>query len=210
VSARAARIIFSVLFLTAVYAILRYNVFKGVEWTHFPLYVMNKIFSFTGFILLVLSFALEPVSNKTRRQLLEVRKYLGRTGFLFIIIHVLMSLLLLRPETYGDFFAEDRTLSMIGEWSMLLGALAIATYLILFNGSAHPEEAGPFHRFIRSPAFLFIALIFSSLHITIMGFKGWLVPAEWPAGMPPITMASIFIFLSGLFVFIIGKLNSKN
>jgi hypothetical protein len=35
-----------------------------VEWSHFPLFIMNKIVPFSGFILLVASFALEPVCRK--------------------------------------------------------------------------------------------------------------------------------------------------
>ncbi len=55
------RIIIIVIVFAALYAILRYHIFKGVEWSHFPLFIMNKILFFSGFILLVASLALEPV-----------------------------------------------------------------------------------------------------------------------------------------------------
>ncbi len=75
----ANRIISIAIVFTAVYAILRYNIFKGVEWTHFPLYIMNKILAFSGFLLLVLSLALEPAYRKQGAAWFATRKFLSRT-----------------------------------------------------------------------------------------------------------------------------------
>ena len=32
------------------YAVLRYNVFKGVEWMHLPLYIINKSVALAGIL----------------------------------------------------------------------------------------------------------------------------------------------------------------
>jgi hypothetical protein len=64
----------------ALYATLRYHIFKGVEWSHSPLFIMNKILAFSGFILLVVGLALEPVYRKQGATWLVTRKFLGRTG----------------------------------------------------------------------------------------------------------------------------------
>jgi len=76
----ASRIIIIVILFTAVYATLRYHIFKGVEWSHFPLFIMNKILAFSGFILLVASLALEPLYRKQDEAWFTTRKFLGRTG----------------------------------------------------------------------------------------------------------------------------------
>jgi len=201
-------IIFVILFST-IYAILRYHVFKGVEWSHFPLYIMNKILAFSGFILLVASLALEPVYRKHGAAWFTMRKFLGRTGMVLIIIHILVSFLLFRPEIYDKFFNTDGTLNGIGEWSMLMGALGISAYLIMHNTFSKPEEGNGFQKMVMSPAFGVTALTLSALHVAIMGFEGWLTPREWHGGMPSITLVSVSIFVIGLIVFLVGQEKSN-
>jgi hypothetical protein len=52
---------------------MRYPVFKGLGWSHFPLFIMNNI-------LFVTSLALEPVSRKKGSDGFVTRKFLGLTG----------------------------------------------------------------------------------------------------------------------------------
>ena len=203
------RIVSMVIIFSALYAILRYNVFKGVELTHFPLYIMNKIFSFSGFILLVSGFGLEPFYRKLGPAWFEMRKYLGKTGFVLIIMHIIMSFLLFRPEIYSKFFSGDGTLSAIGEWSMLFGTLGIAAYIIMHSSFSHMSEVNTYHKIIRSPAFGIAALLLSALHVAIMGYKGWLTPHEWYGGMPSITMISILVFIAGVTIFLAGQIKRQ-
>jgi len=204
----ARRIIIIVILFSAVYAILRYHIFKGVEWSHFPLFIMNKILAFSGFILLVVSLALEPVYRKQGAAWLTTRKFLGRTGMVLIIIHILVSFLLFRPEVYDKFFTADGTINAIGEWSMLMGALGIAAYLIMHNTFSKPEEGNAFQKMVMSPAFGITALALSALHVGIMGFEGWLTPREWHGGMPSISLVSVSVFVVGLIVFLTGSKKS--
>ena len=201
----ARRIIIIVVLFTALYAIMRYHIFKGVEWSHFPLFIMNKILAFSGFILLVVSLALEPFCRKQGAAWITTRKFLGRTGMVLIIIHIIISFLLFRPEVYDKFFTGDGTINAIGEWSMLLGSLGIAAYLIMHNTFLKPEEENGFQKMVMSPAFGITALTFSALHVTIMGFEGWLTPREWPGGMPSITLVSVSVFVIGIIVFLAGQ-----
>jgi hypothetical protein len=203
---RTARwIIIIVILFTAVYAILRYHIFKGVEWSHFPLFIMNKIFSFSGFIILVTSLALEPFNRKRAAAWFTTRRFLGRTGMVLIIIHIMISFLLFRPDVYEKFFAADGTISPIGEWSMLMGALGIAAYIIMTNAFTKPEEGNGFQQMVMSPAFGFMALTLSALHVAIMGFEGWLTPREWPGGLPSITLLSVSVYLIGIILFLVGQ-----
>jgi hypothetical protein len=193
----------------AFYATLRYHVFKGVAWSHFPLFIMNKILSFAGFILLVASVALEPAYRKQGAAWMVTRKFLGRTGLVLIIIHILVSFLLFRPEIYDKFFAPDGALNAVGEWSMLMGALGMAAYLIMHNTFSKPEEGNGFQKGVMTPAFGIAALSLSALHVAIMGFDGWLTPRDWPGGMPSITLVSVALFLMGMIVFLAGQLKTQ-
>ena len=194
----ARRIIIIVVLFTALYAIVRYHIFKGVEWSHFPLFIMNKILAFSGFILLVASFALEPVYRKRGTAWFVTRRFLGRTGMVLISIHIIISFLLFRPGVYDNFFAADGTINPIGEWSMLMGALGIVAYIVMHNTFIKPEEGNGFQKMVMSPAFGFTALTLSALHVAIMGFESWLTPRDWPGGMPSITLVSVSVFLIGI------------
>jgi DMSO/TMAO reductase YedYZ heme-binding membrane subunit len=204
----ARRIIIFVIVFSALYAILRYHIFKGVEWSHFPLFIMNKILAFSGFILLVASLALEPVYLKQGEAWFTTRKFLGRTGMVLIIIHILVSFLLFRPEVYDKFFTADGNLNTLAEWSMLMGALGIAAYLIMHNTFSKPEEGNGFQKMVMSPAFGIMALTLSALHVAIMGFEGWLTPREWHGSMPSISLLSVSVFVVGLIVFLTGQKKS--
>ena len=48
-------IIIAVFLFSLIYAVLRYNVFKGVPWIDFPTYVFNKVLSLSALILFVLN-----------------------------------------------------------------------------------------------------------------------------------------------------------
>jgi DMSO/TMAO reductase YedYZ heme-binding membrane subunit len=198
----ARRVIIIVIVFTALYVTLRYHIFKGVEWSHFQLFIMNKILAFSGFIFLVASLALEPVYRKQGASWFATRKFLGRTGMVLIIIHIIVSFLLFRPEIYDKFFRADGTLNAIGEWSMLMGTLGIAAYLIMHNTFTKPEEGNGFQKMVMSPAFGITALTLSALHVAIMGFEGWLTPREWHGGMPSISLVSLSVFLIGIIVFL--------
>jgi hypothetical protein len=76
----ASRIVIIAYLFTAVYATLRSHIFKGVEWSHLPLFIMNKILAFSGFILLVASLAPEPLYRKQGEAWFTTCKFPGRTG----------------------------------------------------------------------------------------------------------------------------------
>ena len=205
----ATRIILATILFASLYIILRYHVFKGVEWSHFPLYSMNKILSFSGFLLLVMSVGLGPIYKKKGQDWFVIRKFLGRTGMMLIVVHVIMSFLLFRPEVYDKFFSPDGTLNAMAEWSMLLGTLGIAAYLIMHNSFSNAEEGNRFQNRVRSPLFGMLALLLSALHIGIIGFSGWLTPGEWHGGMPSISLVSVAFFFIALVVFLIGQVRKS-
>ena len=201
----AARIIIITILFASLYTILRYHLFKGVDWSHFPLYSMNKILAFAGFLLLVMSVGMEPIYRKRGQEWFVIRKFVGRTGMMLIVVHIIMSFLLFRPEVYDKFFSPEGTLNAMAEWSMLMGSLGIAAYIIMHNSFSNAEEGNGFQRFVRSPLFGILALLFSALHLGIMGFSGWLTPMEWHGGMPSISLVSAAFFVIAMIMLLTGK-----
>ena len=96
------------------YANLRYVVFGPEGLAHIPLYIMNKALSWSGLFIIGLSKVL-------RRS--EISRMAGLIGAVLIGMHVVMSLLILRPEYLGKFFnsLDGMRMTWNGEFSMLFG-----------------------------------------------------------------------------------------
>ncbi len=199
-SKKALQIILVVFLFSLTYSILRYNVFGGVELKDFPLYVLNKCFSLTGFILLSITFALGParaLGADVPDPWLAARKETGIVAFIMILTHMICSLLLFGSGGYyGKFFVPDGGLSAIGSWAMLLGVLSFV-WLWLYNISfkVHQEGDESFIRLITSRGSLVFAGLLASGHLVVMGHRGWLQPEAWHGGLPPITMVGIAVFV---------------
>ena len=184
--------------LTAVYAILRYNVFKGVEWIHLPLYITNKVVSWSAVILIAASYLVGKRDTGPRQVVLV--KFLGLTGFWLAAMHIVMSLLMHSPHYYPKFFGEEK-LNLTGELSMLFGVLSIG-FLTVPAVTSLPQmkDSLGLRRWRRSQRIGYMALACTAGHLFVMGFQGWLKPEEWPGSMPPITMLAFLAAITPLLV----------
>jgi predicted dinucleotide-binding enzyme len=102
-------------FLAELYAILRYNVFKGYAWYHLAIQVTNKAICWTAlnaFALTMLpgllarmydAFHHSKMKDKPKliRFGIKIRKALGLIALWFLGIHIFMSLLLFNPKYYS-------------------------------------------------------------------------------------------------------------
>jgi DMSO/TMAO reductase YedYZ heme-binding membrane subunit len=194
----AGSIITLVLIFGLAYAVLRYHIMGPVPWTDFPFFILNKGISLAAFILLTLNFSLGPLNNlggKVSEGWLNARKALGMTGFLLVLIHALMSFLLFSPSVYGKFFEADGTLTLLAGLAMLGGVLAFVIlwgYNLSFQ--THLREDQAFIRFITSRKFLLTAML-----------MGWLKPAGWHGGLPPVSLVAFTFFATGYVVNLFGR-----
>ena len=85
-----------------VYAIVRYNVVKGVEWTHLPLYIVNKWAAIGGVVFIAMAYMVRKLFGGTPgTELVRAKaKFFGLAGFGIISMHALMSMILLSPANY--------------------------------------------------------------------------------------------------------------
>jgi hypothetical protein len=191
------------------YSILRYHIVGPVPWKDLSFFILNKGICMGAFILLTLNFGLGPAKNLgigIPEGWLNARKALGMTGFLFVLIHALMSFLLFTPAVYGKFFEANGTLTLLGGLSMLFGVLAFVVlwgYNLSFQ--THLREDKAFIQFITSRRFMLFALLLGACHIFFMGFEGWLKPAGWHGGLPPISLVSFSFFLIGYGLNLFGR-----
>lgn len=195
----AGSIISIVLLLSIGYAVLRYHIAGPVPWKDFPFYILNKGFSLAAFILIAANFAFGPLKNlglPIPASWLNARKAMGMTGFLLVLIHALMSFLLFKPSVYAQFFLPDGSLTLLAGLSMLAGILAFVVlwgYNLSFQTFLREDKA--FIGFITSRRFLLVAFIFGGAHLFLMGYQGWLKPAGWHGGLPPISLVAFTGFV---------------
>ena len=205
----AASLIAGIIMLAIAYAVLRYHVAGPVPWKDFPFYILNKGFSLAAFVLLACNFGFGPLRNlgvPVPESWLAARKALGMTGFLLVLIHALMSFLLFKPAVYGSFFEADGTLTLTAGLSMLAGVLAFVVlwaYNLSFQTFLREDQA--FIAFITSRRFLLVAFLFGGAHLLFMGYAGWMKPAGWHGGLPPISLVAFLFFATGYVVNLFGR-----
>jgi predicted dinucleotide-binding enzyme len=208
------------------YAVLRYNVFKGYEWYHLPIQVTNKGIcwtSLTGMALAQLpgvlaraydSYAGNNLISKPRALVwsLGLRKHVGVLSLWFLVLHIIMSLLLMNEKYYGKFF-DDPTLPAskmngIGEHSFFFATMGTGLYIIMglcSINSIGSQMTNLQWQVVYGPV-AWIALMFGTIHVLIMGVKGWPLTHKWPGGLPPITMTSVLVPLFVIFLKLLQKI----
>jgi hypothetical protein len=205
----AAWIISLTCLLSIGYAILRYHVFGAVPWKDFPFFILNKGIALSAYILLAINFTLGPLNNlrfRLSERWLNSRKSVGMTGFLLVLAHVLISLLLFSKEVYGKFYETDGTLTLNAGLSMLSGVLAfIILWLIHMSFQTFMREDRRFIQLIASRSFLLIAFLLGASHLFFMGYKGWMDPSGWHGGLPPISLVAFAFFLLGFIINLFGR-----
>lgn len=191
------------------YAVLRYHVVGPVPWKDLPFYTLNKGIALSAFILLTFNFSFGPMNNlgiKVPDGLLNSRRILGMTGFLMVLIHVLMSYMIFNPAVFGKFFYDNGTLTLMAGLSMLGGIIAfVILWAYNLSFQTHLREDIKFIQFITSRNFLLTAGLFSLIHLFFMGYTGWLKPNTWPGGLPPITLVGFVFFVVSYIINLMGR-----
>ncbi|MBW2275354.1 MAG: hypothetical protein JRG96_18975, partial [Deltaproteobacteria bacterium] len=98
------------------------------------------------------------------------------------------------------------TLTGVAGISMLAGVIGFVflwTYNLSFQ--THLREDKGFIRFITSRRVLIWALLLGGVHMFFMGYSGWLDPAGWQGGLPPISLVAFAFFAVGYLLNLIGR-----
>jgi DMSO/TMAO reductase YedYZ heme-binding membrane subunit len=186
------------------YAVLRYHVLGDTEWRHFPLFILNKATSLAAVAFVACSYLVGKVfrwHDNNRALRLVVVKFCGLMGFFMAAAHALFSLILFTPAYLGKYFDEAGRLSLEGEVAMAVGVVALFFLLAPAIGTLPmmPKALGGW-RWKRSQHGGYIALSLVLVHLVALGLRGWMAPAGWPAGLPPITLVAAVIVAVPLLV----------
>ena len=187
-----------------IYAIVRYHVFQGVEFSQFPLFVGNKAFSLAAVFLIAASYLIGKSSKlfggDAGKRLILI-KFCGLMGFSLAAIHALMALLIVSPHYYPKFFSEGGRMNLTGELSLLFGVLALwCLSITAITSLPFMYEAIGADRWYRGQRMGYLALMLVAAHVAVMGFSGWLKPADWPGHLPPISLVAFIAALIPLLI----------
>jgi DMSO/TMAO reductase YedYZ heme-binding membrane subunit len=168
-----------ILALTLCYSILRYHLFGDVPWAQLPLYVLNKAISWSAVTLLALAYL---------RRNKPAARDLGVLGLFLAFAHILMSFSLLSPAYYAKFYSGPQLTAYAG--AALLAGVAASVVLALPGIATLPGMGAALGdaRWIRWQRAGYWALALTAAHCAFMGWQGWLTPAKWHGGLPPITL----------------------
>jgi hypothetical protein len=175
------KIVVAVVASSVAYATIRYNVVKGVAWSQWPGWVLNKAAALSALVLLAIA-VLRAGRAPDRAPLLAAASWL-------MLVHVALSLALLGPAAYPTLFSDGLP-TLAASFSLLLGVVAAASAPRMLRPDS---RTGSYPRAERI-RIAFLALVVA-LHAGLLGFTGWATPGKWPGGLPPITLISFAIGL---------------
>jgi DMSO/TMAO reductase YedYZ heme-binding membrane subunit len=196
---------FVALFGTAlIYAIIRYHLAGDVGWAHFPLFILNKATSLAAVFFVASSYLIGKIfrwHDKDKALRLVVIKFCGLIGFFLAGVHALLSLALLSPAYYAKYFLADGRLNLEGEVAIVVGVVALFMLMApaITSLPMMPKAIGG-QRWKRNQRLGYVALMFVVVHLVALGLRGWLAPADWTAGLPPISLIAVVAALVPLFV----------
>jgi len=196
---------FAALFGAAlVYAIIRYHLAGDVAWAHFPLFILNKATSLAAVFFVASSYLVGKVfhwHDHDKALRLVVIKFCGLMGFFLAGVHALFSLALLSPAYYAKYFLADGRLNLEGEVALAVGVIALFLLMspAITTLPMMPKAIGG-RRWKRSQRAGYFALALVVVHLVALGLRGWLAPAGWNGGLPPISLVALMAALVPLIV----------
>ena len=196
---------FAALFGAAlVYAIIRYHLAGDVAWAHFPLFILNKATSLAAVFFVASSYLVGKVfhwHDHDKALRLVVIKFCGLMGFFLAGVHAFFSLALLTPAYYAKYFLADGRLNLEGEVAVAVGVIALFLLMspAITTLPMMPKAIGG-RRWKRGQRAGYLALGFVVAHLVALGLRGWLAPAGWNGGLPPISLVALLAALVPLLV----------
>ncbi len=169
------------------YATIRYNGFKGVAWSEWPVYTLNKSLALASLLLMMIYVI------QRQRGVARASRAILIPAWLLMLAHVGLSVFLLSPAYYGKYFIGAKLTWQAG-WSMLLGVLAT----VFFHRNVRFCELTENARLVRITGLIGCA---SGVHAGLLGYPGWFTPQHWPGYMVPITLIS---FVAGAIALIVS------
>ncbi|WDE04377.1 hypothetical protein SG34_024035 [Thalassomonas viridans] len=177
---------YCILLFPLAYAIVRYNLAAGVEWSQLPLYITNKALAMSS--VLALLFAARAMLRGCRKS----ARSLGKMALHCAWLHVLLTLVLLPAGYYpklslfvqtsgGEQVMQMASFSATANLALLFGLLCAYLFFVISNGQVNG---------LQKQILLYLQICTLAYHLLFLGGYSWFAPGSWPAYLPPITLLS--------------------
>jgi hypothetical protein len=163
-----------------IYAIIRYVAFSPENISNLPIFIINKGVSMSA----ALCFAMGFLQQLRSKQGLAISVDPGlwfRAGVFGAIVHIPISLAILRPAYFPEFFADGDRLKFAGEVVFLFGGLTAAGIFLLLRPSWNAHT-----RWLLSIG----AMLTLITHVLAMGYCRGLNINRSHAYLPPMWLLS--------------------
>lgn len=170
-----------------IYAIVRYVVFAPKNLEHLPIFVLNKGISMAASFCFVLAFWQQWRQKCENSKGYEPSTWF-RAGIFGVYVHIPISLVILRPSYFKEFFVGDN-LSLTGETVFLFGALTVGGIYLLSRTTWSTQ-----HRWWLSLATM--TTLFT--HTLFMGIARGLNINRSHAYLPPMWLLSLIGIALGI------------
>ena len=169
-----------------------------------PLFILNKATSLAAVFFVASSYLVGKVfhwHDHDKALRLVVIKFCGLLGFFLAGVHAFFSVSLLTPAYYAKYFDPDGRLNLEGEVALTVGVIALFLLMspAITTLPMMPKAIGG-RRWKRSQRLGYVALAFVVAHLVALGLEGWLAPAGWNGGLPPISLVALLAALVPLLV----------
>ncbi|MBI2045417.1 ferric reductase-like transmembrane domain-containing protein [Candidatus Pacearchaeota archaeon] len=157
------------------------------------LFLANKAFAISSIFLIGISFLIGPLAKffDYFKNKIRYRKEIGVMGFLFALVHAIISLFFLGDNFPKEWFIENQISVIFG-----VASLAILMLVTCVSNNFSIVKLG-YKKWIFIQRLAYLALILAAVHFIILKFSGW---KEWintlnPVYPPGTLIAIIFIII---------------
>lgn len=163
--------------------------------------IANKAVALTAVTLIGVTFLIGPLAkfwSKKWVPRLRLRKQMGLTGFMLVVLHAIFSLIMLSSAYYPKMFTEAGRLTPESEASLVLGTMALLIFSVAAITSFNPfKQSMKYHQWKRLQRTGYIAFVMVFFHIFLIKWQGWIDPSNWLNGLPPASLvgASFIVFV---------------
>jgi hypothetical protein len=182
--------------ISLIYSIVRYVVFAPRNLEHIPVFITNKAIAMSAALCFAVAFGLQwrakgqPDSAATSEANLWFR-----AGIYAALLHVPLTLAILRPSYFKEFYSGDR-LSFHGETLVLFGGLTLATIYLVTRANVTAIQ-----RWWLS--LLFLTTLF--LHTLFMGLARGVNMNASHAYLPPMWLLSLLGIALGICFLLLAR-----
>lgn len=186
--------ILGVYVVSVIYSLIRYVAFTPDNVSHIPLFVMNKGISMGAAFCIVTAYV---IAYQQQRATVSESSHVPwfRAGSLGLFFHIPVSILLIRPEYFEEFFLHSGRMNFYGEIVLMLGVLSTICVYLLSKPSWKEMQRWYLSLIVMSGLVAHTLFMGLARGISLSAKRGYL-PPMWLLSLIALSVGLIFLLMS--------------